>query len=132
MGLQVAVKGGSGCASNLQSWFPSFSPQFFSAALFTTRSFAQEKGGEDETGPYDVVAGFPATNRPEGIRLGFPGADSHLEVDIEVAKAQSSENPVYYVQYANARINSIFEKAKQESTGGGFPAGRNGAIPGCI
>ncbi|MGO9016449.1 MAG: arginine--tRNA ligase [Dissulfurispiraceae bacterium] len=50
-------------------------------------------------------------------------SDSHLEVDIEVAKAQSSENPVYYVQYANARINSIFEKAKQESTGGGFPAG---------
>jgi arginyl-tRNA synthetase len=34
-------------------------------------------------------------------------------VDIEVAKAQSSENPVYYVQYAHARINSIFEKAKE-------------------
>ncbi|MGD0283422.1 MAG: arginine--tRNA ligase [Dissulfurispiraceae bacterium] len=41
-------------------------------------------------------------------------SDSHLEVDIEVAKAQSSENPVYYVQYAHARINSIFEKSKQE------------------
>lgn len=40
-------------------------------------------------------------------------SDSHLEVDIEVAKAQSSENPVYYVQYAHARINSIFEKARQ-------------------
>ncbi len=50
-------------------------------------------------------------------------SDSHLEVDIEVAKAQSSENPVYYVQYANARINSIFERAKQESEAGGFPAG---------
>lgn len=42
-------------------------------------------------------------------------ADSHLEVDIEVAKAQSSENPVYYVQYAHARINSIFEKARERS-----------------
>jgi arginyl-tRNA synthetase len=41
--------------------------------------------------------------------------DSHLEVDIEVAKSQSSENPVYYVQYAHARINSIFEKAKESS-----------------
>ncbi|WP_333656003.1 arginine--tRNA ligase [Dissulfurispira sp.] len=40
-------------------------------------------------------------------------SDSHLEIDIEVAKAQSSENPVYYVQYAHARINSIFEKAKE-------------------
>lgn len=39
-------------------------------------------------------------------------SDSHLEVDIEVAKAQSSENPVYYVQYAYARINSIFDKVR--------------------
>jgi arginyl-tRNA synthetase len=38
-------------------------------------------------------------------------ADSHLEFDLEAAKAQSSENPVYYVQYANARINSIFARA---------------------
>ncbi len=37
-------------------------------------------------------------------------SDSHLEVDIEVAKAQSSENPVYYVQYAHARICSIFNQ----------------------
>lgn len=37
--------------------------------------------------------------------------DSHLEFDIEVAKKQSHENPVFYVQYAHARINSIFEKA---------------------
>lgn len=37
-------------------------------------------------------------------------SDSHLEVDIDVAKAQSHENPVFYVQYAHARINSIFEK----------------------
>jgi arginyl-tRNA synthetase len=40
-------------------------------------------------------------------------SDSHLDVDIEVAKAQSSENPVFYVQYANARINSIFGKAAE-------------------
>ncbi|MEW5746669.1 MAG: arginine--tRNA ligase [Nitrospirota bacterium] len=40
-------------------------------------------------------------------------SDSHLEIDIDVAKAQSAENPVYYVQYAHARITSIFEKAKE-------------------
>jgi arginyl-tRNA synthetase len=40
--------------------------------------------------------------------------DSHLEFDIEVAKSQSSENPVFYVQYANARINSIFAYAKEK------------------
>jgi len=48
-------------------------------------------------------------------------SDSHLEVDIEVAKAQSSENPVFYVQYAHARINSIFEKAKEVGAYGYTP-----------
>ena len=38
-------------------------------------------------------------------------ADSHLEFDIEVAKEQSAENPVFYVQYAFARISSIFRQA---------------------
>lgn len=41
--------------------------------------------------------------------------DSHLEFDLEVAKEQSSENPVFYVQYAHARINSIFVHAKERS-----------------
>ncbi|MBV6341886.1 arginine--tRNA ligase [Candidatus Magnetobacterium casense] len=37
-------------------------------------------------------------------------SDSHLEFDLEAAKKQSSENPVFYVQYAYARINSLFKK----------------------
>lgn len=41
--------------------------------------------------------------------------DSHLEFDLETAKAESSENPVFYVQYANARINSIFGNAREAS-----------------
>ncbi len=40
--------------------------------------------------------------------------DSHLEFDLEVAKLQSSENPVFYVQYAYARINSIFRNALEK------------------
>ena len=40
-------------------------------------------------------------------------ADSHLDFDIEVARKESSENPVFYVQYAYARISSIFRKAKE-------------------
>jgi arginyl-tRNA synthetase len=38
-------------------------------------------------------------------------ADSHLDFDLELAKQQSSENPVFYVQYAHARAASIFEQA---------------------
>jgi arginyl-tRNA synthetase len=38
-------------------------------------------------------------------------ADSHLDFDLDLAKQQSSENPVFYVQYAHARVASIFEQA---------------------
>ncbi|MCL5960920.1 MAG: arginine--tRNA ligase [Chloroflexi bacterium] len=38
-------------------------------------------------------------------------ADSQMDFDLELAKTQSSENPVYYVQYAHARIDSILRYA---------------------
>ena len=40
--------------------------------------------------------------------------DSTIDLDIELAKAESSENPVYYVQYAHARIASVLAKAAAE------------------
>jgi arginyl-tRNA synthetase len=40
--------------------------------------------------------------------------DSHLDFDIDVAKEQSAENPVFYVQYAFARISSIFRQATEK------------------
>ena len=40
--------------------------------------------------------------------------DSTVDLDLELAKQQSSENPVYYVQYAHARIHSVLEKAGEE------------------
>jgi len=40
-------------------------------------------------------------------------ADSPVDFDLELAKRQSAENPVYYVQYAHARISSIFRKAAE-------------------
>ena len=38
-------------------------------------------------------------------------SDSHLDFDLDLAKRQSSDNPVFYVQYAHARVASIFEQA---------------------
>jgi arginyl-tRNA synthetase len=46
-------------------------------------------------------------------------ADSHLEFDLDLAKKQSMENPVYYVQYAHARISNILQKAERD----GVPQG---------
>ena len=40
-------------------------------------------------------------------------ADTHLEFDLELAKKKSSENPVYYVQYAHARLASLFRIAEE-------------------
>ena len=40
-------------------------------------------------------------------------SDSHLDFDLNLAKQESSENPVFYVQYAHARIASIFEQARK-------------------
>ncbi|MBI2858900.1 MAG: arginine--tRNA ligase [Chloroflexi bacterium] len=41
-------------------------------------------------------------------------ADAQMDFDIELAKKQSAENPVYYVQYAHARISSILRFAKEK------------------
>lgn len=39
--------------------------------------------------------------------------DSHLDFDLDLAREQSQENPVYYIQYAHARICSIFRQARE-------------------
>lgn len=39
--------------------------------------------------------------------------DSQLDFDLDLARKQSNENPVYYVQYAHARIASIFRQAEE-------------------
>jgi len=39
--------------------------------------------------------------------------DAHLKFDLKLAKKQSHENPVFYIQYAHARICSIFKKAEE-------------------
>lgn len=41
-------------------------------------------------------------------------ANSHLDFDLDLAVAESSQNPVYYVQYAHARICSILQNLKAE------------------
>ena len=40
-------------------------------------------------------------------------SDSHLDFDLSLAKKESSENPVYYVQYANARISSLTKNSEE-------------------
>ncbi len=48
-------------------------------------------------------------------------SDSHLDFDLDLAKRQSNENPVYYVQYAHARICSILRTAEERGYAGERP-----------
>lgn len=41
-------------------------------------------------------------------------AEQHMDFDLELAKSQSKDNPVYYIQYAHARIASMLRKIEQE------------------
>lgn len=42
-------------------------------------------------------------------------AEQHMDFDLELAKSQSKDNPVYYIQYAHARIASMLRKLSEES-----------------
>ena len=42
------------------------------------------------------------------------GNDQHLDFDLELAKSHSNDNPVYYIQYAHARIASLFRQLKDK------------------
>jgi len=54
--------------------------------------------------------------------------DTTVDLDLELARRQSNENPVYYVQYAHARIASILRKAGREP--GEVAAGAGATTPG--
>jgi arginyl-tRNA synthetase len=59
------------------------------------------------------------------------GHETTVDLDLEIARSQSSENPVYYVQYAHARIASILRKAGDAAATAGSsldPAARSAAL----
>ena len=47
--------------------------------------------------------------------LTMRSPDSHFDFDLELAKEKSQDNPIYYAQYAHARICSILKQAKEQS-----------------
>ena len=41
-------------------------------------------------------------------------SEQHMDFDLDLAKSQSNDNPVYYIQYAHARISRVLEQAKEK------------------
>jgi arginyl-tRNA synthetase len=76
------------------------------------------KGGEEmkiskRAGDYVTVRDLVDQAGRDAVRFFFllRKADSQLVFDIDLARSQSEENPVYYVQYAHARVCSVVDKA---------------------
>jgi arginyl-tRNA synthetase len=68
---------------------------------------------------------------PDAVRYFFlmRSIGSHLNFDLNLAKKQSDENPVYYVQYAHARIASIIRFAGESSKEFGYEIGDVSDLP---
>lgn len=66
-------------------------------------------------GQFETLADVCAEVGVDAARFMFLSrkSDSHLDFDLELVKQQSMDNPVYYVQYAHARISSLFAKAAE-------------------
>jgi len=63
----------------------------------------------------DEGAGRKGAGR-DALRYFFTcrSSNAHLDIDVDVAKKQSLDNPVYYLQYGHARLSSILRKAQDE------------------
>jgi len=75
------------------------------------------RGGEEvkiskRAGSYVTVRDLIDEVGRDGVRYFFlmRRVDSHLVFDIDLAKSQSDDNPVYYVQYAHARLSSVLRE----------------------
>lgn len=82
------------------------------------------KGGQEikmskRAGTYVTLKELCEEVGVDAVRFVFlsKNSDSPLDFDIDLVKRRDSENPVYYVQYAHARICSIFRKAEAEGIG---------------
>ncbi|MEE8388489.1 MAG: arginine--tRNA ligase [Acidiferrobacterales bacterium] len=51
--------------------------------------------------------------------------EQHMDFDLDLAKAQSSDNPVYYIQYAHARVRSVFRQLREKNMSHDVAAGNN-------
>jgi arginyl-tRNA synthetase len=58
--------------------------------------------------------------------------DTTIDLDLDLARQETNENPVYYVQYAHARIASVLQKAGAERVEAAVAAVRDGAVPGAL
>ena len=69
------------------------------------------------SGEFDTLRQLRAEVGNDAARFYYVSRsnDQHLDFDLDVAKSQSSDNPVYYIQYAHARVASVFRQLEEKS-----------------
>jgi arginyl-tRNA synthetase len=69
------------------------------------------------SGEFDTLRQLRAEVGNDAARFYYVSRsnDQHLDFDLDVAKSQSNDNPVYYIQYAHARVASVFRQLEEKS-----------------
>jgi arginyl-tRNA synthetase len=69
------------------------------------------------SGEFDTLRQLRAEVGNDAARFFYVSRsnDQHLDFDLDVAKSESNDNPVYYIQYAHARIASVFRQLAERS-----------------
>jgi len=80
------------------------------------------RGGEKmqmstRSGEFDTLRQLRAEIGNDAARFYYVSRsnDQHLDFDLDVAKSQSNDNPVYYIQYAHARVASVFRQLGEKT-----------------
>ncbi len=107
----------------LEAQIPEGYPDYVLHQMVTVTRGGEEVKISKRAGSYVTVRDLIDEVGRDGVRYFFlmRRVDSHLVFDVDLAKSQSDENPVYYVQYAHARLCSVMREW------GGDPATLAGA-----
>jgi arginyl-tRNA synthetase len=87
-------------------------PDYVLHQMVTVMKSGEEVKISKRAGSYVTVRDLIDEVGRDGVRYFFlmRRVDSHLQFDVDLAKSQSDENPVYYVQYAHARLSSVLRE----------------------
>ena len=97
----------------LEMGIPEGYPDYVLHQMVTVMKAGEEMKISKRAGDYVTVHDLIDEAGRDAVRFFFllRRADSQLVFDIDLARSQTEENPVYYVQYAHARVCSVLDKA---------------------
>ncbi len=114
----------------LEMGIPEGYPDYVLHQMVTVMKGGDEMKISKRAGDYVTVRDLLDEVGRDAVRFFFllRKADSQLTFDIDLARSQTEENPVYYVQYAHARVCSVLDKAGIARATAAEALGRRGPV----